>query len=103
MSQLRFNFLVDSLIKYVQQKTGRKTKKTKHLIKHKLISAALIWKKREENVFNWSEMHLSEVTSYKIHILTPFALEFFVQVCSSQRRKAPTRKKEQTVASVKVI
>ena len=72
MSQLRFNFLVDSLIKYVQQKTGRKTKKTKHLIKHKLISAALIWKKREENVFNWSEMHLSEVTSYKIHILTPF-------------------------------
>ena len=29
----------------------------------------LIWKKTVEKVFNWSEVHLSEVTSYKVHIL----------------------------------
>ena len=29
----------------------------------------LIWKKMEEKVFNWSEVHLSKVTFYKIHIL----------------------------------
>ena len=34
--------------------------------------------------------------------VTPFALEFFYASCS-QRPKAPTRKKEQKVASVKVI
>ena len=28
-----------------------------------------IWKKSEPKVFNWSEFHFSEVTSYKIHIL----------------------------------
>ena len=31
--------------------------------------SALIWKKSEAKVFNWSELHLSEVTSYKIHTL----------------------------------
>ena len=31
--------------------------------------SALIWKKSDPKVFNWSELHLSEVTSYKIHIL----------------------------------
>ena len=30
---------------------------------------ALIWKKSEPKVFNWSEFHFCEVTSYKIHIL----------------------------------
>ena len=32
----------------------------------------MIWKKSEPKVFNWSELHLSEVTSYKI--LTLIAL-----------------------------
>ena len=31
--------------------------------------SALIWKKSEQKVFNWSEFHFSEVTSYKIHTL----------------------------------
>ena len=30
---------------------------------------ALIWKKSEPKVFNWSEFHFFEVTSYKIHTL----------------------------------
>ena len=34
-----------------------------------LTRSALIWKKSEPKVFNWSELHLSTVTSYKIHIL----------------------------------
>ena len=33
------------------------------------IRSALIWKKSEPKVFNWPELHLSEVTSYKIHTL----------------------------------
>ena len=30
----------------------------------------LIWKKSEPKVFNWSEFHFFEVTSYKIHTLS---------------------------------
>jgi hypothetical protein len=41
----------------------------------------LIWKKRRKKVFNWSEVHLSEVTSYKIHILadSEFFSDFWYQ------------------------
>ena len=31
--------------------------------------SAPIWKKSEPKVFNWSEFHISQVTSYKIHTL----------------------------------
>ena len=37
----------------------------------------LIWKKSEPKVFNWSEFHFSEVTSYKIRTL---ACSFFVLI-----------------------
>ena len=30
-----------------------------------------------KKVFNWSEVHLSEVTSYKIHTLIAFLTDFF--------------------------
>ena len=36
--------------------------------------SALIGKKSEPKVFNWSEFHFSEVTSYKIHTLVETSL-----------------------------
>ena len=39
------------------------------LLAHFFSRSVLIWKKSESKVFNWSEFHFSEVTSYKIHTL----------------------------------
>ena len=36
----------------------------------------LIWKKNEPKVFNWSELHFSEVISHKIHILEMLLIRF---------------------------
>ena len=40
-----------------------------HFFLRFFLDQKLIWKKTEEKVFNWSEVHLSEVTSYRIHTL----------------------------------
>ena len=48
-----------------------------------LPGSVLIWKKKARTkVFNWSELHFSEVTFHKIHILTSTAnLAQFTQLC----------------------
>ena len=55
--------------KQINESTSKSRNKQKKVNKQLEYGSALIWKKTEERVFNWSEVHLSEVTSYKIHTL----------------------------------
>ena len=43
-------------------------------VEHFWLTFFQIWKKSEPKVFNWSELRLSDVTSYKIHILVEISL-----------------------------